>query len=47
MYQYIMWCVYMHIYMYVAWDLSVALMAIGEVAVIKTSPRFAYGKHGR
>ena len=33
--------------MYAAWDLSVSLMEIGEVAQIKSSPRFAYGKMGR
>ena len=31
----------------VAWDLSVSLMEIGELALIRTSPRFAYGQQGR
>lgn len=30
-----------------AWDLAVSLMEVGEVALVKTSPRFAYGNQGR
>ena len=31
----------------IAWDLSVSLMELGEVAQVKTVPRFAYGFIGR
>ncbi|XP_022106769.1 peptidyl-prolyl cis-trans isomerase FKBP8-like [Acanthaster planci] len=30
-----------------AWDLCLSLMDLGEVSIIKTSPRFAYGETGR
>ncbi|CAI7996312.1 Peptidyl-prolyl cis-trans isomerase FKBP8 [Geodia barretti] len=30
-----------------AWDLSVSLMEVGELALVRTSPRFAYGRQGR
>jgi len=30
-----------------AWDLVVSLMSIGEVCLVKTSSRFAYGEFGR
>ena len=30
-----------------AWDLTVSLMEVGEVSLVNTSPRFAYGKQGR
>ncbi|XP_033634684.1 peptidyl-prolyl cis-trans isomerase FKBP8-like isoform X2 [Asterias rubens] len=30
-----------------AWELCLSLMELGEVAVLKTTPRFAYGENGR
>ena len=30
-----------------AWDLVVSLMSIGEVCLVKTTSRFAYGEFGR
>ena len=30
-----------------AWDLVVSLMCKGEICLVNTSPRFAYGEFGR
>lgn len=31
----------------IAWDIAVTLMECGEVAKVKSAPRFAYGEHGK
>lgn len=31
----------------IAWDIAVTLMERGEVAKVKSAPRFAYGEHGK
>ena len=35
------------LFVWLAWDLTVSLMEAGEVALVQTTPRFAYGRQGR